>query len=260
MEQRLPIAVVALEGELTLSEVSRLRHSLLRCLAECPDALIVDLQGVSGSGELALAVFRAVRRRASTWPAVPVLLCSPLAGVATKLARAGLDRILPVYRTRAAALAATTAAPSIARADHDFVPSVHTPTRARSLIAEICHAWDLKEVTEQAQLIVSELVTNAVRYTRGGLRLSAVLRTGQLHLIVRDQSPAPPRLRAAPGGPVTRHGHGHGLRLVEMLADSWGYLANGAGKAVWARLRVTPARRPDPPPPPDSARGGPAPG
>jgi anti-sigma regulatory factor (Ser/Thr protein kinase)/anti-anti-sigma regulatory factor len=253
MEQRLPIAVVALDGALTLPQVGGVRHALLKSLTDCPDALVVDLRGVPDADELALAVFRSVRRHASVWPAVPLLLSSASVAVAAKLASTGLDRILPVYRTQAAAVAATSARPSIARADHEFVPSSHAPAQARVLIAEICQVWDLKEMADLAQLIVSELVTNAVSYTGGGLRLSAVLRPDQLHLIVRDQSPEPPRPEASPVEP--RAWHGRGLRLIDTLADSWGYLANGTGKAVWALLRVTQPPHPGPPPLSGSGRG-----
>lgn len=256
------MAVVALDGELTPPDASLLRHNLLRRLTDCPDALLVDLGGIRAADEQALTVFQAVRRRASVWPQIPLLLCSPTLAVAAKLARMGLERIVPVYQSRAAAVAASAASSSLARADQELAPSIDAPAQARELVAQLCRAWGLPDLAKLAQLIVSELVTNAVTYAGGGLRLSAVLRATQLHLIVRDQNPDPPRPRADQALRADQAGyrHGHGLRLVDAFADSWGYLTNGAGKAVWARLRVTPARRPGPPRRRHSGRGEPAPG
>jgi hypothetical protein len=237
VEQLLPVAVVTLDGTLSLSAVGRVRSALLKCLAECPDALVVDLAGLSVDSNLPLAVFRAVRRHASTWPAVPMLLCAPSPALLGRFSRTSLGVVIPVYPTRADALAAVDTRQTVARADRDLLPTLDTPAQARELVRDLCLAWGLSGLVDDARLVVSELVTNALLHARGVLRLSVVLRHRDLHLIVRDQSPVPPRRRPPPSRTSKVALGGRGLYLLDLTAHSWGHLVNDTGKAVWALLR-----------------------
>ncbi|MFC1412787.1 SpoIIE family protein phosphatase [Streptacidiphilus sp. N1-12] len=102
-------------------------------------------------------------------------------------------------------------------------------SRARRLVRSVLVEWSLVALLDTAELLVSELVTNAVRYSEApiGLRLS---RTGRTLLVeVSDPLPDPPLERVSAG---TDEG-GRGLQLVHQLADSWGTRAEGAGKVVW---------------------------
>ena len=92
------------------------------------------------------------------------------------------------------------------------------------------------EVRYVAELLTSELVSNAVEHGSGRIRLSLDCVDGVLRVRVRDGSPHQPALRR----PTTVEERGRGLLLVEKLALSWGVapdLATG-GKAVWFRLRT----------------------
>lgn len=238
VEQQLPMTIVALAGPLTLTTAPQVRQALLQDLAECPDGIVIDLSGLRVDSDLPLAVFRAVQRHASTWPAIPVVLCSPPAGLSERLARIGMDRTLPVFASRAPALAAATRAPSIARADQQLFRSVGAPEQARDLIVEICQAWDVPELTDPARLVVSELVTNAVLHANGAPKLTVVLRRPYLHLVVRDETPEPPvRRDIPPMAGLTSALSGWGLNLVSITAHAWGHLTNDTGKVVWAMLR-----------------------
>jgi anti-anti-sigma regulatory factor len=237
IEQHLPITVVALAGTLTQQSAAQLRQTMLKCLAECPDAIMIDLSGLRVDGDLPLVVFRAVRRHAASWPAIPVLVCSPPPALADQLARVSVDGVLPVFPDRASGLAVIRS-PSIARADRQLTPSVGAPEQARTLMVEICEAWNLPELVDPARLVASELVTNAILHAWGPPQLSAVLRRAYLHLIVRDESPDPPVRRAIPPmAGLTRTLSGWGMNLVAVTAHAWGHLANDTGKAVWAMLR-----------------------
>jgi anti-sigma regulatory factor (Ser/Thr protein kinase) len=121
------------------------------------------------------------------------------------------------------------------------VPSARLHTRA------VLTSWGLAGVAESAELVVSELVTNAVAATvaaaTGGvpqpvrLRLSARMdgqRVDAVQVEVWDAASALPR----PGrdAPPDEPG-GWGLVLVEAVAESWGsYPAGAGGKVVWALL------------------------
>ncbi|MCP9956715.1 ATP-binding protein [Streptomyces sudanensis] len=84
-----------------------------------------------------------------------------------------------------------------------------------------------------AELLTSELVTNALVHTAHGAVVTATLDGGVLRVEVRDFAPEPPAPRVpAPDGGT----HGRGLLLVQALADEWGVRAQGVGKTVWFEL------------------------
>jgi len=88
---------------------------------------------------------------------------------------------------------------------------------------------------DSVMLVVSELVTNAVRHAATDLRLRVVADPELLRVEVEDGSPALP----APGQPGPFDAGGRGLPLVEAIADRWGAEATATGKLVWAELRTT---------------------
>ncbi|MFC1400884.1 MULTISPECIES: SpoIIE family protein phosphatase [Streptacidiphilus] len=101
-------------------------------------------------------------------------------------------------------------------------------SRARRLVRSTLLDWGLLPLLDTAQLLVSELVTNSVRYAEApiGLRLS---RGRTLLVEVSDPLADPPLERDSAG---TDEG-GRGLQLVHRLADRWGTRAEGTGKVVW---------------------------
>ncbi|MFJ9543020.1 SpoIIE family protein phosphatase [Streptomyces sp. NPDC101225] len=108
------------------------------------------------------------------------------------------------------------------------------PGRARRLTRQALAQWELDEHSEVAELLVSEIVTNAVRHTPRplGLRL---LRTDVLRCEVTDDAPQLPRLRHA----RATDEDGRGLYLVNRLARRWGATRLSAGKVVWFELGIT---------------------
>lgn len=103
--------------------------------------------------------------------------------------------------------------------------------RARHAVLRTCHAWEMDDVAN-AELVVSELVANAVLHGWGRVTLR-LHDTGEgLRIEVEDSNPTPP---VATEGHPGRIG-GFGMRIVERLAD-WGWRPSRAGKVVWARLR-----------------------
>jgi anti-sigma regulatory factor (Ser/Thr protein kinase) len=92
------------------------------------------------------------------------------------------------------------------------------------------------EETDVAELLLSELVTNALIHTRNGAVVTVTSMAARLRVEVRDftagQEPAPYVPNADDGT------HGRGLLLVQSLADSWGVTAKALGKVVWFELNV----------------------
>lgn len=95
-------------------------------------------------------------------------------------------------------------------------------------------AWDLDDLTFVTELVVSELVTNAIRYAKGpvGLRL---IRDRALSCEVSDCSSTAPHLRHA----RTMDEQGRGLFLVAQVAQRWGTRYTPQGKTIWAEFADT---------------------
>ncbi|MGW3739893.1 SpoIIE family protein phosphatase [Streptomyces sp. NPDC005146] len=112
--------------------------------------------------------------------------------------------------------------------------------RARRLVRGKLLDWELPEAVESAELMVSELVTNAVKHGRThhiGLRL---VRTGALLCEVSDDEPAPAALLNA----SAHDEFGRGLLVVSGLAREWGTSTTARGKTVWFEQALTRFPRP----------------
>lgn len=101
---------------------------------------------------------------------------------------------------------------------------------ARSFVSRTLRRWGRADLVEQAVLLTSEVVTNAILHARTDLVVIVRLADGRLRVTVRDEVIAAPRRREP--GPTG----GRGLVLLDALARSWGTLPYGAGKAVWFEL------------------------
>ena len=100
--------------------------------------------------------------------------------------------------------------------------------QARSLIREPMERWGLEDMIPITELLVSELVTNALRYSPGAVTLR-IVREGALVCEVGDNSAALPRLRQAGRDDE----NGRGLQVVSQFASRWGARRTRTGKVVW---------------------------
>ncbi|MFI2778515.1 SpoIIE family protein phosphatase [Streptomyces sp. ALB3] len=105
--------------------------------------------------------------------------------------------------------------------------------RARELARVQLTAWDLDDLVDTTELLVSELVTNALRYGEGEIRLR-LLRDRTLVCEVWDAGLVQPRRRRARD---TDEG-GRGLQLVGLLSAAWGSRRTPRGKTVWFELAL----------------------
>ncbi|MFD7924197.1 SpoIIE family protein phosphatase [Streptomyces sp. NPDC059740] len=117
-------------------------------------------------------------------------------------------------------------------------PKAQTAGQARRLARRALARWDLTELTDQVELLVSEVVTNAVRYAERPITLR-LLRTDVLRCEVGDDVPQLPRLRQARPSDEG----GRGLYLVNRMARRWGATRLSTGKVVWFELSMPPAAR-----------------
>ncbi|MCX4532934.1 MULTISPECIES: SpoIIE family protein phosphatase [unclassified Streptomyces] len=110
-------------------------------------------------------------------------------------------------------------------------PEDSAPGRARRLARRALSRWGLDELSDSVELLVSEVVTNAVRYAERPVTLR-LLRTDILRCEVGDDAPQLPRQRRA----RDMDEGGRGLFLVNRLARRWGATRLSTGKVVWFEM------------------------
>ncbi|MFJ9149100.1 ATP-binding protein [Streptomyces sp. NPDC102270] len=106
---------------------------------------------------------------------------------------------------------------------HDCIEGFGSPLRRHPII-------------QTAELLVSELITNAIRHGTGPPLIRLSWNGRLLRIAVSDDSDHRPCLRATKN---TEPG-GFGLQLLERLAYRWGVTPRHPGKTVWAELNLTP--------------------
>jgi hypothetical protein len=125
------------------------------------------------------------------------------------------------------------------------------PGSARAHAGAVLWEWKLAAIADEAALIVSELVTNAMLAARAAPRPDPVrmwmlggMEAGVMFLVWDATEPAPVLEVATPDAE-----HGRGLTLVDALSARWGYYHPAErpyGKVVWAALPAAPAASGDP--------------
>lgn len=163
----------------------------------------------------------------------------------TSLARAGrapqetcdavLSELLPSRPSDDIALLVARARrlPADRIADWDVPSDPAAVAGIRAAVSVQLTLWDLDELAFPTELILSELVTNAMRHATGpiGVRL---LRERNLICEVSDTSNTSPHLRYA----ATMDEGGRGLFLVAQFAERWGTRYTPEGKVIWAEQQL----------------------
>ena len=125
--------------------------------------------------------------------------------------------------------------PSQQTAVLDLPPTAAALGDGRHFATDALAQWSLPDaLVEDATLIVSELLTNAVVHGAPPIRLRLRRTPKELAIEVDDNSSAMPRkLRAGPNDL-----HGRGLAIVAAIGSRWAARANGHGKTVWSSLTI----------------------
>jgi anti-sigma regulatory factor (Ser/Thr protein kinase) len=102
----------------------------------------------------------------------------------------------------------------------------------RRFVGGVLRSWNLDELIDDAQLIVSELATNAVSHAVSAFRVRLQRDASAVRVAIQD---------VGRGRPERRHAavdafDGRGVAIVAMTANSWGIEAVDEGKEVWAEL------------------------
>ncbi len=114
-----------------------------------------------------------------------------------------------------------------------LAPSLTAPREARQFSRRsLAGAGVAADVVGVVELLTSELVTNAVRYSDGPIGLSLRERPAGLRVLVSDGSPVPPIARH----PAPTDLSGRGMLIIDALASRWGVDPELDGKTVWFEL------------------------
>src|SRR4029077_13825774 len=112
--------------------------------------------------------------------------------------------------------------------------ALHAVRHARSLIRDPLKRWGLEDLIDNTELLVSELVTNAIKYANGEVMLRLILEPDTLVCEVHDSSPALPRVLQVDKDAE----NGRGLHVVSRVASRWGVRRTSGGKVVWCQQQV----------------------
>ena len=119
-------------------------------------------------------------------------------------------------------------------ATHTFVPDPTALRLLRRFVGDVLDGWGLSEQRDDAQLIASELGTNATRHAASPFRITLIRRSKSITLSVRDASVDQPQ----PRNPGHIDSGGRGLVLIAQVADAWGTTIEPDGKTIWAELTL----------------------
>lgn len=230
--------LLRLAGRLSLRTVPTLRTLLVKTLLD-DGRVVAELSGLRLETRAGVMLFPAALAAVGGWPAARLAVCGADDVMAGALAASRVGRSVPVVPTVPRAFAALDQRPSCLRTQRGLGADVLAPRLGRALVRDTCRVWGVaEEQTEDVELVVSELVSNAVEHGRSASRLSVELcrcRSGPITLSirVRDWSAAPVAPRPLDVGSP----RGRGLLLTEALADGWGVRPHPDGKTVWVHWR-----------------------
>jgi len=226
---------------------SQAAATLQLCLAGPTVSIIVDLHSMGDSNGMSRSFWVAAARAARFGPSpFQLALCLPPRTMLNYRLRHSEGHQPLMFATMPEARQAVAGRlPHISRLQARLAPKPASVQAARELVARACQTWQLPQLRDDASLIMSELVTNAVQHARTDLVATVSNSGSRLHLVVRDGDTRYPRLnepsRAGEAFPTKERGRG--LRLVHSIAAAWGAMPARGGKVVWATVSAdTPER------------------
>ena len=221
---------VAVSGSLSGEDADVLVREVQAALALEPRGVVIDLTDTTDVAEDAVSELKRLSKQPSGWPRAALTFCSDRPVVA------GLSG-LSVHSDRADALRHIDDRSEAPRQRVSLQHSLDSPAEARAAVASFTERLGLQELFDDLTLVVSEMVTNAVRHAGPPVVIELQADPDAVLVAVEDGSPERPQARAAG---LDAEG-GRGLLLVDLLAAEHGVRPGPPGKTVWALLQ----RRPD---------------
>jgi len=228
------VTVLTVTGCLSATTSLTVRRALQKAQTDHPDAVVVDVTGLTAPEDSPLLMFAAQARRAEPGGA-PIVFCGAGPELEQRLdAHPALRRLLRFADVESAVVAVRSGRVLPERFRVRSGPTPDAVGLARDLVARACAAWGVAEVSDDAELVASELCGNAVRHA--GTPLQVLVRRTESHLYIEvyDESPQLPVERR----PDVLADSGRGLFIIDRFASAWGSNRTASGKVVWAALRL----------------------
>lgn len=201
-----------------------------------PDILLLDLVMPGSGGLEVLPRLREVapRTKVVIFSGTQRTQMEPLA--AARGAVGYLEKGVPARRLVDELLVVTglieTAEGALGEVETRLSADLASVPRARRFADEALRRWNCADVLDTVSLLVTELVTNAIRHAGSAEDVKVRLFADTIRLEVSDPSPAlPHRGDASPDAES-----GRGLLLVEAMSTDWGAEWTSGGKRVWAEV------------------------
>ena len=223
------VEVLSVRGPVADDEAAPLVDAVQQALASHPRAVVLDLAQVSTLSDHARSALGSLPPLVEGSELASMVVCPPAHTPDITGWLQASDRSSALARVERRALPRTRI-----EVDH----SEQGPSQARAAVARCAEELGLDGVRDDVMLLVSEMVTNAVRYAAPPVRLEISAGEEDVVVAVCDGSPVPPS-RREPGEDAEG---GRGMLLVDLLTDDHGVRSDPPGKAVWARLRRSSVR------------------
>ncbi len=197
-----------------------------------PRAVLIDLTEAGPVAARAWDVVDAARGGAPGWPRPALVVCCDKDQLAQGYAGLGVT----MHARRVEGLAHVDDRSASPRHRICLPHAASSPGLARAEVAEAAVRLGCTEISDELALVVSELVTNAVRHASPPVELEIEVSPDEVLVAVDDGSPGRPTSRA----PADDAEGGRGLAMVDILSAETGVRPKPPGKTVWAALRREP--------------------
>ncbi len=221
---------VAVTGAVSGRDAEVLAGEVHAALTSGPRGVVVDLTDATTVSDEALRELQLLSKHSPGWPRSSITFCTGSPEVGAGLAGLSVHGDL---------VEAVRHIDDRSQAPRERVPlqySLESPAQARAAVADWTERLGLQEVFDDLTLVVSEMVTNAVRYASPPVVIELQADRDAVLVAVEDGSPKRPVSREA--DPDAEGGRG--LLLVDMLAAEHGVRLGPPGKTVWASLHRRP--------------------
>jgi anti-sigma regulatory factor (Ser/Thr protein kinase) len=226
--------LVRLIGPLTLATVPVTEKLIIKLLAEGRPVL-VDVSRLDVEWTAALEVFPTSLAAGGGWPTARIVLFGAAAHVGGVLRALRIDQRIPVEEDYEAAWVARDERPQQLRRRWELPMRLSSAAEARAGVREACADWGIRAAAATLELVVTELVSNAVQHAGSAPLVTLGLRGDEATVTVEDVFPGE-RPRPQLTSTDAPECGGKGLLLVAALTRSWGVIDRVGGKAVWATV------------------------
>lgn len=218
------VVVLSVSGDVDLHEADGLVTAAERILETHPHGVVLDLGDADELSDDARCRLTTLSDLPAGWPRAPFVLCPGSALPDAPSAMTAPDRGAALIRIRDRVARRRTRL---------VVPHDETgPAQARAAVTQDADELGLDDLSDDVALLVSEMVTNAVRHAEPPVRLEVEVTDTEVVVAVCDGTPSLPVRRAADDDAEG----GRGMVLVDLLTADHGVRPQPPGKTVWARL------------------------